>query len=177
MTPVKGITKSSHCLICRGCCYFRTEDQYFGPIMTDKELQTTKSQYPTLQFTVKKHRQSNNIFQINLISSRRPGYLVCPLYNQDNGKCRIYLHRPLDCSLWPIMLVKTHQPNLIDITISQSDVCPSLEKQPDKIQKYSQYIVKKLNSPEFKTLLRRYRELAWEKEDWMISIGQIDISD
>ena len=53
---------------------------------------------------------------------KRPFDDACPFLDE-NGKCKIYAHRPLACKLYPFLLVK--HGNVIDVYVRDTD-CPGI---------------------------------------------------
>ncbi len=172
------ITKSASCFTCRSCCKFKEEDRYIGPVLSHEELQTILRIYPKIDT---KHfeplNEAKTAYKITLIPSPEGGY-VCPLYDLETTYCGVYKHRPLDCSLWPIMAVKTDDPNVLGIVISSRDSCPDLERASDEAMKqYTDAVLIALAAPRYVEHFRRHPELIWTIEpDWMIPIGTIRLS-
>jgi Fe-S-cluster containining protein len=116
-------------------------------------------------------------YKITLVPSPEGGY-VCPLYDLETTYCGVYAHRPLDCSLWPIMAVKTDDPDVLGIVISSRDSCPDLEKASEAaMKKYTDAVLASLATPRYIEHFRLHPELVWTIEpDWMIPIGTIRLS-
>lgn len=83
--------------------------------------------------------------------------------------------KPLDCKLWPIMIIRTDNPQIFDIVISDAEHCLSLQKTSEEAKnRYYTHVIKALNTPKYIKYYRAHPELSFDFEDWMIRIGTLD---
>ncbi len=78
------------CLKCKGCCRFINKDSIFRPSVSK-------------DFAIKHNIQRDNLKKIKLIKEKNLFY--CPFLELKTNKCKIYDERPLDCRLYPFLLL------------------------------------------------------------------------
>lgn len=173
---MKTVTESDDCFKCRACCRFDREEKYFAPVFTMEELSKIPDKIKN-QANFIPHKKSQNVFQIRLITSfESKNTFVCPFYDEKIQKCRIYLLRPLDCIMWPIILTRSRNPKIININIVKTIYCQSLKNTTGKNKKgYFNYIEKYLNSDNFLPTIRKYPALVWGYESFARKIGEIKL--
>ncbi|MFH2144525.1 MAG: YkgJ family cysteine cluster protein [Candidatus Omnitrophota bacterium] len=85
MLSLKQFVSSEFCLNCRGCCIFKND--LWRPHLLDEERQ---------------------ILAKNEVQTGKEGEsLVCEFLIRKEHKCRIYGKHPLECRLYPFLLVST----------------------------------------------------------------------
>lgn len=85
MFDLEQFASSKFCLECRGCCIFK--DSLWPPHLLAEEKQALAK---------------------NEVRTREKGdCLVCEFLIMKKHKCRIYGKRPLECRLYPFLLVRT----------------------------------------------------------------------
>ena len=91
------------------------------------------------------------------------GYL-CEHLKEENNRCAIYPQRPLDCRLYPFLLVK--KGGSLQLGLHES-CCFFEEKQPAPadIQTYAQYLKNRLNSASFISAIRKNPEIAADYQE------------
>src|SRR3990172_3237291 len=100
---IPQLVPSSRCFSCDVCCRFPEKDSFLRPFFTRDEIQAaiaagiSPEYFPDPQGC-----------QIDLISHPSPGAegYICPCFNPENGHCKIYEVRPLDCQLYPVALMR-----------------------------------------------------------------------
>jgi len=88
----------------------------------------------------------------------------CEHLREENNRCAIYPQRPLDCRLYPFLLVK--KGSSLQLGLHKS-CCFVEEKQPAPadIQTYAQYLKNRLNSASFISALRKNPEIAADYQE------------
>ena len=81
---------SNFCLKCKGCCRFITKDSIFRPSVSRS-------------FEIRHNIQRDDLKKIKL--TKKGDLFYCPLLDIDTNKCKVYTQRPLDCKLYPFLLL------------------------------------------------------------------------
>ena len=91
------------------------------------------------------------------------GY-ACEKLDVKNNTCRIYEKRPLDCRLYPFLLVK----NDSNLQLGLHKSCCFIEEKqpaPADIQTYAQYLKNRLNTASFISALRKNPEITADYQE------------
>lgn len=172
---MKTITKSRDCFSCCQCCKFKADETDFAPVFSEIEMNSIPKKYTSqTRFLIKPSKHS---FQIQLTPSKKEtGLFVCPFYDEEKHLCSIYPYRPLDCQLWPIMLMRNKENTAVDIVCVEPEYCPSVAhiSQVEK-EKYYAYIVNYLNSPRIQSYIEKYPDIIWSYESGYNKIGEMKL--
>lgn len=103
MTQVPQFVPSSKCLSCDGCCRFAQQRSPWSPLFLFQEIEdlVQKDLLPSAIFSATQ-ALTGQASRIDLEASGDAW--VCPCLDPKNV-CRIYSHRPLECRLYPFLLV------------------------------------------------------------------------
>ena len=165
------INKSEDCDKCRGCCKFEKGDEYFSPIFTIEEINKIRKSIKNIP-KFNKHKNSKNVFQIELVKSKKENLSVCPFLDEDTHLCNIYELRPFDCKLWPFVLTKTKDGKSITLSCFDKDLCPPFEKSKDKhFEEHKKEVIKLIKSKT--NLIRTHPELVWENEEDTFFVAKV----
>lgn len=166
---IKNFIKLKDCLACceDRCCQFKPDETKYAPVLTAEEVGLIKRHYDADEHFVK-HGESGEVFQIKLRQPKKDGLYFCPFLNEEN-LCAIHAYRPLDCQLWPFILVKSRDGRSIYLC-SEVEECLGWRKiGAEKKKKYKDYMVDLFKSEKSKNLLSRFRGLLWEYDSaWPI---------
>ncbi|MBR4224040.1 MAG: hypothetical protein IKR73_04460 [Oscillospiraceae bacterium] len=114
------------CAKCRECCVFDRYDVYDTPLITEEDAQRIRLIYSDIRFTPRPCGdcgQDAYIFDMICDGDVR----ICPALGS-NG-CILDGCRPLDCVLYPYMIVGIGQRRYAAV----SDLCPVYRKLPDDL--------------------------------------------
>ena len=121
---MESLTNSNACMKCRGCCRFSQQDLGMSTIISKEELEKLGS---TKLPAMRPHRGSKDVFQMEMMMSGNGGF-VCPFLDEGTHKCGIYDSIPLDCRLWPFMIMRSKDGMKVNLVCAERWLCPSLEK-------------------------------------------------
>lgn len=159
------------CQKCRECCKFSKEDEYFSPVFTENEIIKAKLDKKLFK------KKSNNVFQINLIKSKIGNYLVCPLLDEETHLCKIYINRPIDCKLWPLIFMYDKNRKNIFLACFDKSFCKILEKMDDnEFQEYKKNALEFIKSKKIIDKFKEHKDLIWDYEDGTFLIAKINLS-
>ena len=120
---LKQIVPSQTCLACDVCCRFLDSKSPFAPIFTDEEYgKALSSGLLENQFSITSDGSSR---QIQLYSHQ--DMFVCPAFDPKTQHCTIYRDRPLDCQIYPFMLMWSADYQSVLLVVDR--LCPYTENQ------------------------------------------------
>jgi Fe-S-cluster containining protein len=121
ITPLPQLVPSRVCLSCDVCCRFPEPDSPLRPYFTGGEIRraialgVAPSQFPDLDGC-----------QVSVVpSSVSDGYL-CPAFDPVTSHCRIYDVRPLDCQIYPLMVM--WNADRTQVVLGWDSKCPFLRE-------------------------------------------------
>ena len=100
MIPVPQIVPSHVCLSCEVCCRFPERDSSFRPYFTETEIR----QAIAMGVDASHFPDSAGSQVLPVPHPSGEGYL-CPAFDPDTFHCRLYPARPLDCQMYPFVLM------------------------------------------------------------------------
>ncbi len=102
-SKIPQIVPSRRCFSCDVCCRFPEKDSFLRPFFTREEIQAAIRTGISPEFF-----SDPDGCQIDVIPNPLPGAegYICPCFNPENGQCKIYEVRPLDCQLYPVALMR-----------------------------------------------------------------------
>jgi len=93
---MKQILPEKICLNCQGCCRFAQAATVWAPHLLDKEIKALSKKLATGLISCDK--------RILPVASNNRDIFFCPFLNQQDNKCKIYIHRPFECQLYPFLI-------------------------------------------------------------------------
>ncbi|MFH8080972.1 MAG: YkgJ family cysteine cluster protein [Candidatus Aenigmatarchaeota archaeon] len=147
------------CQICRGCCKFKKEHEYFAPVFTNEELKKINADKSMFR------KKGKGVYQVKLINSKFDDQiLVCPFLDEDTHLCKIYSNRPFDCKFWPFIFMKGK--NSIQLGCFEKDYCKITENMSEEeFEKFTNSIFEWIESNDILDFIKKYPDLVWEKEE------------
>lgn len=180
MISLKQFVPESVCLSCDGCCRYAERDTVWAPLFLFEEISelTKRDILPSCLFT-HPDIHGKKPARIDLIESK-DGF-VCPCLEihpvrgktsetsdgclrqpASNGvktnQCKIYQNRPLDCQLYPFLLVAKGQ----DAFLGVDENCPYVQKalSTPEAKEYIRYLKGFLSSKDFIRLAKSNPEIV-----------------
>jgi uncharacterized protein len=122
MIPGSQVVPSTVCFRCEVCCRFPEHDSLLRPYFTADEIQqaVTHGVTPT---SFPDHRGS----QVEVVPHPTDEGFLCPAFDPATHHCRIYEVRPLDCQLYPFVLMWDEQRDTV--LFGWDTLCPFLLEQ------------------------------------------------
>jgi len=122
MIPGPQVVPSTVCFRCEVCCRFPEHDSVLRPYFTADEIQqaVTHGVTPT---SFPDYRGS----QVEVVPHPTDEGFLCPAFDPVTHHCRIYEVRPLDCQLYPFVLMWNEQRDTV--VFGWDTLCPFLLKQ------------------------------------------------
>ncbi len=120
---VRQFVPEKECLSCDGCCSYLQKQTVWAPLFLFDEIVelTAKNIAPCSLFT---HADAHcgEAARVNLIEM--DGQFICPCFDPGPNKCKIYAHRPFDCSLYPFLLARKGDQAYLAV----DENCPYIKK-------------------------------------------------
>ena len=120
---VPQLVPSHVCLTCDVCCRFPEADSFLRPYFTAEEIARAvalgidSSHFPNAKGG-----------PIALVPHRSGEGFICPAFEVETSRCRIYEHRPLDCRLYPYAVMWTSTTD--EVVLGWDSKCPFMGDTP-----------------------------------------------
>jgi len=160
---LKQIVPSQTCLACDVCCRFLDSKSPFAPIFTDEEYgKALSSGLLENQFSITSDGSSR---QIQLKSHQ--DMFICPAFDPKTQHCTIYRDRPLDCQIYPFMLMWSADYQSVLLVVDR--LCPYTENQiqDSQFKTYIDEMVEFLESIK-KNIAQNYSLVSHFQEDVIV---------
>jgi Fe-S-cluster containining protein len=121
ITPLPQLVPSRVCLSCDVCCRFPEPDSPLRPYFTGEEIRraiargVALAQFPDL-----------NGCQVSVLPSPVSDGYLCPAFDPVTSHCRIYDVRPLDCQIYPLMVM--WNADRTQVVLGWDSKCPFLRE-------------------------------------------------
>ena len=147
------LVPSSRCIRCDVCCRFPDADSPLRPYFTDKEISTAIDR--GIDDRVFPDRSG---CQVTVVPASGEEGFRCPAFDEGMGICRIYEHRPLDCQLYPLVLMWSDTYG--EVVLGWDSKCPYMrEELPDSIRNHGDAVKAMLRQPEVARLISSHPRL------------------
>jgi Fe-S-cluster containining protein len=132
---------NSACFHCDVCCRFPDPDSVLRPYFTGEEIANAVHHglnaraFPDV-----------NGSQVALVPNPRGEGFVCPAFEPGTSKCLIYDQRPLDCRLYPLLLMWNAGHD--EVVLAWDQTCPfTKEHVPASIRRHADQVMSILEEP------------------------------
>ncbi len=150
-----SLPPSETCLACRGCCVFLTSDSPWIPYFRKEEIQQAVA--AGLSQDAFPSPQGSHIIPVSYGDSVR-----CPALEPDTHRCTIYNVRPLDCFIYPFILMwdtpRSRRSDQKKIFLALHEACPFVFTQtiplPEALLMRADELMLTLQTPEMIESLR-----------------------
>ncbi|MFT7537995.1 MAG: Fe-S-cluster containining protein [Lysobacterales bacterium] len=122
---------SDFCLSCQGCCRFVDPQSQWRAKVSFEEVDNTRKDNFVMAQQIVDALDDQGFLNTQSTSEESICTFLCPKSN----KCSIYKHRPTECSIYPLVLVK--KDNVIDVALHLS--CPFVQENNDLVG-YDEYL-------------------------------------
>ena len=164
------VTNSKLCLNCKECCDFGTEDLW-APFFTKEDVyQVIQKGYSAALF---KRTFDPNVKQVKLIRSHiHRGHRYCPFLDTTTWLCKIYDIRPLDCELWPVIIVwdKTNK----NILLGLEESCPRKFHQTRKLDNFVSKLKHTLKTKRMINFFTKHPRLVMDYYEGYTKLTKLD---
>ena len=124
---LSSILKKSDCAECKFCCSFRRQSLWETPVFTKEAAEKISKLFPKAHF----RPTGTNSLTIDLFNAYKTSNseeeAPCPFLEEGKGCLLPPDLKPLDCSIWPLRIVKSEDSKL---QIALTPTCPVINKVP-----------------------------------------------
>lgn len=121
ITPLPQLVPSRVCLSCDVCCRFPEPDSPLRPYFTGEEIRRAIALgVAPAQFT------DLDGCQVSVVPSPVSDGYLCPAFDPVTSHCRIYDVRPLDCQIYPLMVM--WNADRTQVVLGWDSKCPFLRE-------------------------------------------------
>jgi Fe-S-cluster containining protein len=136
--PLPQAVPSSACFRCDICCRFPDPDSVLRPYFTGKEIA-----YAVEHGLEARAFPDHHGSQVALVPNPNGEGFLCPAFEAESGRCRLYEQRPLDCQLYPLVLMWTAGHD--EVVLGWDTTCPfTKEHIPESIRRHAESILRLL---------------------------------
>ncbi len=182
------IVPSQRCLSCEVCCRFPERHSAFRPFFTEAEIQ-----HAIARGIEARHFSNFAGSQVEpVLNPSGEGY-ICPAFDPETAHCRIYHVRPLDCQIYPFVVMWDEEREVVHL--GWDTKCPFLIEQcsspeinqaspggatrayafPDTLSRFSQTMAGRVESPDMITILSANPQLVMEFQDDVVMIQKLPL--
>lgn len=157
---LKQFVPKETCLSCDVCCRFGEADSVWSPVLTDAEVLKVPKNLVNKKnkFTLKPYKDM----------------YLCPCFNPEDSKCLVYQDRPLDCALYPFLLVRKGNQTFLGVDLK----CPFLKDKSDShaFKEFVKYLLEFLGQEDTKELIRNNPQIFGDYQEDVIFLNEINLS-
>jgi Fe-S-cluster containining protein len=161
---------SELCLECPVCCRFPDKQASLSPFFFPEERSQVESLPPTVvQGSFRQAGASKA--QLSVCGH---GY-ACSFFNAGDHTCQIYEARPLDCSMYPAVVMRSQDHR--KLLVGADTKCPAL-KRPEIAAKLLQYlnsIQRYLENTTLASFIGKYPEFISEFQEEVVEVQELSL--
>jgi len=161
---IEKLITSKDCLSCIDpCCRFAVKDSSYAPMFSKKERALLlKKGFPKKFF-----KKRGKFFQVKLLKNGKG--LICPFVSEGK-KCKIHAIKPLECRLWPFLLLKKNSKGKVFLGFDSEGLCNALEKKGRKklLSQEAKLLCKKLSKNNSRLVLENPQALKKPEQGFTI---------
>lgn len=165
---LKQTVPSPICLSCDVCCHFLDQDSFMAPVFTPKERERAiEAGFSQGLFNPTADGKSSRI--------RLRAYdemFICPAFLPETGECSIYSIRPLDCQIYPFVIVFDEDRKRVLLCVDQ--ICPYTEIEISKFHQDANRVVAFLESDAVMSEIAESRSLVGSHLETVTVIRPLD---
>ncbi len=170
-SKIPQIVPSRRCFSCDVCCRFPEKDSFLRPFFTREEIKAAIQSGISPEFF-----PDPEGCQIDVIANPLPGTegYICPCFNPENGHCKIYEVRPLDCQLYPVALMRDQTDR--GTVIGLDTKCPYIREHVGDaaMSQYVREVASLLESPEMQHLIGRNPSLVQRHQEDVVFLYPVE---
>ena len=163
------LVPSDVCLECPVCCRFPEKQAALSPFFLPEE----RTQVETLEEPVRGSFRQSGASKAKLVECGH-GF-ACSFFNPGDHTCQIYEARPLDCSMYPAVVM--HSEDHRQVLVGADTKCPALGR-PDvsaKLSGYLDLIQRYLESATISSLIRKYPNFIAEFQEEVVEVRPLSL--
>ncbi len=155
MIKLKQFVPESVCLACDGCCRYPKKETIWAPLfLYDEIVELTQANIVPSCLFAHPDIHGKRAARIDLIEHK--DLFICPCFEPQENKCKIYPHRPFECQLYPFLVARKGEQAFLAV----DEKCPYVRESMETkaAQDYVQYLTGFLGSEDFIRLAKNNPE-------------------
>lgn len=150
------------CRACKGCCRYAAKNTSWSPLFLFEEIvHLTENNIVPACFFTHAGVQRKHAARIDLVDDGEE--IICPCFDRPANRCKIYLHRPMDCRIYPFVLARRGKEAYLGV----DEKCPYVQQSfgTGSAREYEIYLENVLESAEFLKLAQNNPEIIQDYEN------------
>lgn len=175
MGALPQLVPSAVCLHCDVCCRFPERDSFLRPYFTDEEIHRAVGKGIAASYFPQPDGG-----QIDVVPNPAGEGCLCPAFDPTTSQCRIYDVRPLDCQIYPFVIMWNQDGS--EVVLGWDSKCPFLAPQEgerlfgplkDDAAHYAQQMINFLQSEKTLEVFARHPQLITRYQEDVVMIGPL----
>jgi Fe-S-cluster containining protein len=164
---VPQVVPSRACLTCDVCCRFPEADSFLRPYFTAEEIRRAVSLGIDSSYF-----PNSSGGQIALVPHPSGEGRICPAFDIETSRCRIYEHRPFDCRLYPYAVM--WKADRDEVVLGWDTKCPFMAGAPEgEVAGTADRMAAVIDQDETADLLSRHPRLIGPFQDDVAVLGPL----
>jgi Fe-S-cluster containining protein len=161
---------SETCLDCPVCCRFPEKQAALSPFFFPEERSLVESTPLKGSF---REEGPGAPSKAELVACGH-GF-ACSFFNPEDHTCQIYEARPLDCSMYPAVVMKSSDRQ--KVLLGADTKCPALSRPSvaAKLHHYLNWIQRYLETTTLSSLIRKYPQLISEFQEEVVEVRELSL--
>jgi hypothetical protein len=161
---------SEVCLDCPVCCRFPEKQASLSPFFFPEERNLAGSIPSKGSF---REAADSRASKAELVKCGH-GF-ACSFFNPEDHTCQIYEARPLDCSMYPAVIMRSE--DHLKVLIGADTKCPALSRSDvaSKLKSYIDLIQRYLESTTLSPLIRKYPQFISEFQEEVVEVRELSL--
>ena len=160
---------SDVCLDCPVCCRFPDKQASLSPFFFPEEKSAVESLHAKGSF----REAASKASKAKLVACGHG--VACSFFNPEDHTCQVYPARPLDCSMYPAVIMRSHDRQ--KVMVGADTKCPAL-KRPSvaaKLKGYLDSIQRYLESAPLSSLIQKYPQFISEFQEEVVEARELSL--
>jgi uncharacterized protein len=164
------LVPSEICLECPVCCRFPEKKADLSPFFFPAERQAVELMPSSGLFREKAEGLSS---KAELVKCGH-GF-ACSFFNPGDHTCQIYEARPLDCSMYPAVVMKSKDQRTV--LLGADTKCPALSRSEvsAKLQNYLNWIQRYLESTDLSSLILKHPQFISIYQEEVVEVRELSL--
>jgi uncharacterized protein len=161
---------SEVCLECPVCCRFPEKQAALSPFFFPEERNQAEALHQKGFYREAARGQAS---KAGLVACGH-GF-ACSFFNPEDHTCQVYEARPLDCSMYPAVIM--HSADRQKVFLGADTKCPALSRPTvaAKLQQYLDWIQRYLESTTLSSLIRKYPHFIIEFQEEVVEVRELSL--
>ena len=163
------------CMSCRGCCRFSEENSVWRPKVSPEEIDEASWKNnlvaKKISTSVDEKGYLSTVTSQEVMLDGKPAHHCCSQLCEQTNECQVYSNRPVECSIYPVMLVAKEDRIVVSLHLS----CPFIQEYygSEACDKYIEEVKAFFDSFEVQEFINRNRHLAGDYKEYENELAEL----